>query len=169
LGISLERSKNWVEFSLDLMRHVAILCALCFASCAAPPAGEARAVSRPGDPALDGKDYLLSEAEFRALLAVARAHVARETPWFFLHRVHVVSSTEVKIYLGPFDELGEPYMFYASRESSGWRIHGGGEIIHVTEFRSNQALQPTAGRRVISLFGMKQFSILAKLALASGG
>jgi hypothetical protein len=35
--------------------------------------------------------------------------------------------------------------------------------------RSNQALQPTAGGRVISLFGMKELSILAKLALASGG
>lgn len=35
--------------------------------------------------------------------------------------------------------------------------------------RSNQALQPTAGLRVISLFDMKQLSILAKLALASGG
>jgi hypothetical protein len=34
---------------------------------------------------------------------------------------------------------------------------------------SNQALEPTAGRCVVSLFGMKQLSILAKLALASGG
>jgi hypothetical protein len=33
----------------------------------------------------------------------------------------------------------------------------------------NQALQPTASRRVVSVFGMKQLSILAKLALASGG
>jgi hypothetical protein len=33
----------------------------------------------------------------------------------------------------------------------------------------NQSLQPTAGRRFISLYFMKQLSILAKLALASGG
>src|SRR5207253_6237617 len=35
--------------------------------------------------------------------------------------------------------------------------------------RPNQTLQPTAGRRVVSLFGMKQLPILVKLALASGG
>jgi hypothetical protein len=34
---------------------------------------------------------------------------------------------------------------------------------------SNQALQPTTGRRVISVYEMKQLSILAELALASGG
>jgi hypothetical protein len=34
---------------------------------------------------------------------------------------------------------------------------------------SNRALQPTAGRRAISLFRMKQLWILAKLALASSG
>jgi len=33
----------------------------------------------------------------------------------------------------------------------------------------NHALQPTADRRVISLFDMKQLSILVKLILASGG
>ena len=35
--------------------------------------------------------------------------------------------------------------------------------------RPNHSLQPTAGRRAISLYSMKQFSIVAKLALTSGG
>jgi hypothetical protein len=42
-------------------------------------------------------------------------------------------------------------------------------VLSVDIQRSNQALQPTAGRRVVSLFGMKQLSILAMLAPASGG
>ena len=150
------------------MRHLVMLCALSLASCAAPSGGEPRAVSRVGDPALDGKDYLLSEPQFRALLAVARAEVSRETPWYFLHRIHVVSSTQVEIYMGPLDEMGEPYMLHAQRKPDGWHITGGGELIHVTEARSNQALQLTAGRRVISLFDMKQFSMFATLALAGG-
>jgi hypothetical protein len=38
-----------------------------------------------------------------------------------------------------------------------------------TLFDQPNQLQPTAGRRVISFFLMQQFSILAKLAPASGG
>jgi hypothetical protein len=41
--------------------------------------------------------------------------------------------------------------------------------IDVAHFAPNQALQPTAGRRITLLFGMNQLPILGKLVLASGG
>jgi len=40
---------------------------------------------------------------------------------------------------------------------------------HDTLITSNRALQPTAGRLITSVFGMKQLSIPAKLALLTGG
>ena len=48
-------------------------------------------VHRSADPAIDGKDYLLSEADFRALLAVARERLAKFRPRPSICRVTVIS------------------------------------------------------------------------------
>jgi hypothetical protein len=40
-------------------------------------AGASPVSLRPGDPALDGKDYLLSDADFRAIVLAARECLQR--------------------------------------------------------------------------------------------
>ena len=104
-----------------------MLCAVSLmVSCASPPVGEPRAVSRIGDPLLDGKDYLLSEAEFRAILTVMRSHLSR-SPWYAVHRVHVLTATSVEVYVGDPDQLNyEPGVFELTRTKNGWKVVSGG-------------------------------------------
>src|SRR5438876_11209015 len=87
-----------------IMRHAVplLLLFLFLVSLAASPV-----VLRPGDPALDGKDYLLSDADFRAIVAAARACLQRKAPSLNARRVHVITRTKVEVYLGPTDKYGE--------------------------------------------------------------
>jgi len=62
---------------------------------------------RSGDPALDGKDYLLSDADFRAIVSAARACLKSKAPSLSTRRVHVISGTKVEVFLGPTDKYGE--------------------------------------------------------------
>jgi hypothetical protein len=50
---------------------------------------------RAGDPALDGKDYLISEADFRSILSAGRDHLSKLRPRPSIYRVTVVSAGEV--------------------------------------------------------------------------
>jgi hypothetical protein len=122
-------------------------------------------VLRSGDPALDGKDQLLSEADFRALLAVARAHLARFHPRPSIYRVTVMNATEVRTW------FGEPNVDYAQwlilkRVKNQWRITGkdGYQLTDLT----NRSSQPLAV--AIPTFDfMKQLRQFVTLAAASGG
>ena len=82
---------------------------------------------RPGDPALDGKDYLISEADFREILLVVRATLAREHPDLQPHRVHVIGDSKVEVYAGDPDEHGnERNSLVLTRSNKTWKVTGGG-------------------------------------------
>ena len=82
-------------------------------------------VPRAGDPAIDGKDYLLSEADFRALLAIARAHLASSRPR--IYRVTVVSATEVDVWYGDPNDIDSECLVM-ERGKKGWRVTRTGGI-----------------------------------------
>jgi hypothetical protein len=95
---------------------------------------------RAGDPSVDGKDYLLSDAEFRAALATARAFTWG-TP---MYRVTVVSATEVHAwYRAPITD--SICQLIVDRTGNGWRVSqvewGPGHS------RPNQTMKPTAPLR----------------------
>ena len=127
------------------------------------------AVLRPGDPALDGKDNLLSDSDFHAIVAVARAFLQRKAPWFSARRVHVISSTKVEVYLNPIDEYGyENGPLDVERAKGGWKVIGGvPERVIVTDL-TKRCSQPLA----VSMFSFQMISTLkseTKLASTSGG
>ena len=64
-------------------------------SCVSEPSSP-RAQPRAGDPSIDGLDYLISEADFRAVLSVARTRLASYAPMCSINRVTVVSALEVE-------------------------------------------------------------------------
>jgi hypothetical protein len=142
------RRAAWFVFAMPLILSVA----------ASP------VVLRSGDPALDGKDQLLSEADFRALLAVARAHLARFHPKPSIYRVTVMNATEVHAW------FGEPNVDYAQwlilkRAKNQWRVTGkdGYQLTDLT----NRSSQPLAA--VTTRFDfMKQFGEFTTLASARG-
>ena len=104
-----------------------LLLFLVMTSCCTSFASQPRASPRPGDPALDGKDYLLSEADFRAIIAVARAWLAKTHPSFSVRRVHVITRNQVEVYLrgrltadyGAEDDMHSVELKRGKRE---WRI-----------------------------------------------
>ena len=125
-------------------------------------------VPHAGDPAIDGKDQLLSEADFRALLAVARAHLAKFRPQPSIFRVTVVSTTEVHAWYHVSPQTDEDYADWLihKRGNNQWRVTGTGgyQVIDLT-IRSSQPLAVS-----ITRFHMTStFRPAAKLAFASGG
>jgi len=76
-----------------------------------------------GDPAVDGKDYLLPASELRALLVVARKRVAQVAPWSSISRVRVVSAAKVETYFraGAREETYPPSLTL-ERLKGQWRI-----------------------------------------------
>ena len=85
---------------LGLVRSMARVACLLFAMSLILLGAASPVVLRFGDPALDGKDYLIPEADFRALLAVARARLASFRPRPSIYRVSVISDTEVHAWYG---------------------------------------------------------------------
>ena len=77
---------------------------------------------RPGDPALDGKDYLLSDTDFRAIVAAARACVRLKIAGASARRVHVISAKKVEVYLGPVDKFGEQGSLDVQRTKGEWKV-----------------------------------------------
>jgi hypothetical protein len=82
---------------------------------------------RSGDPGIDGKDYLLSEADFRALLVVARAHLTRFRPQPSIYRVTVVNATEVEAWYGDQSAVDSECLIL-KRGKKGWQVTGEGGI-----------------------------------------
>jgi hypothetical protein len=80
------------------------------------------------DPPVDGKKYLLSDAEFHAALAAARLFFATvgapfgkvEAP---IYRITVVSPTEVRVCFDWSPESAEG-MLILERSGNGWRVAG---------------------------------------------
>jgi hypothetical protein len=121
-------------------------------------------VLRSGDPALDGKDYLLSEADFRALLTVARAHLARFRPKPSIYRVTVVSAAEVHAWYGEANADYAQWLIL-KRGKIQWRITGKNSY-QETDL-TNRWSQPLAAAMRTFDF-LNQFSVCATLAAASG-
>jgi hypothetical protein len=158
------------------MRLLAALAmAACMTSCAAQPSGEPRAVSQTRDPAIDGKAYLLSEADFRTVLALVRADNAHSHPWLSIRRMHVISATHVQLYCrdlrGSFypQTAGDDWVCQVERVSTSWRLISCNPIMIITESGlTNRCSQPLA----VPMSSFQMTSILnstAKLAAASGG
>jgi hypothetical protein len=90
-------------------------------------ASDLRPSPRPGDPALDGKEYLISEADFRAVLAVARAWLTRTHPSFSVRRVHVVTHDSVEVYVrgrlnSSYNQDSDLHSLDLQRSKTSWRI-----------------------------------------------
>jgi hypothetical protein len=79
-------------------------------------------VLRPGDPTLDGKDYLISDGDFRAIVSAARACLKSKAPALTARRVHVISEAKVEVYLGPTDAYGEKGSLDVQRTKDGWKL-----------------------------------------------
>jgi hypothetical protein len=84
-------------------------------------------VPRAGDPAIDGKDYLLSEEDFRALLLAARAHLASFRPQPSIYRVTVVTATEVDAWYGDPKDVDSECLV-VERGKKGWQVTRTGGI-----------------------------------------
>src|SRR5438105_13063667 len=84
---------------------------------------EPRASPKPGDPSLDGKGYLISEADFRAILAVSRRRIAGH-PSYHLRRVHVISRDKVEVYVDDFahPEYTDPHSLELQLLKKGWSV-----------------------------------------------
>jgi hypothetical protein len=118
---------------------VALAIAGCITSCAEQPSGEPHAVSQTGDPAIDGKAYLLSEADFRTVLALVRADNAHSHPWLSIRRVHVISATQLQLYCrdlrGSFypQTAGDDWVCQVERVSTSWRLIRCNPIMVITD------------------------------------
>ncbi len=82
---------------------------------------------RPGDPALDGKDYLISEADCRSILTVTRAWLTRTHPSFSVRRVHVVTHDSVEVYVrgrlsANYGEEDDMHSVDLQRTKHGWHV-----------------------------------------------
>ena len=80
-------------------------------------------VLRPGDPALDGKDYLISEQDFRAVIDVTRKRLAKVAPWFGVRRIHVEGANDLIAYVGQPDQYGELAYITLHRVRGAWQIN----------------------------------------------
>jgi hypothetical protein len=125
-------------------------------------------VLHSGDPALDGKDQLLSEADFRALLTVARAHLASFRPRPSIYRVTVVSATEVHAWYHVSPQTDEDYAAWliVQRSKNQWRVTGksGYQVTDLTNRCSQPLAVPMSDFRMTSVLNSA-----AKLAPSTGG
>lgn len=104
---------------VPVVLSIFVILVLTFASVAFQP--------RAGDPALDGKDYLISEADFRSILNVARVWLSRTHPSFTVRRVHVVTHDRVEAYVrgrlnASYSEDNDLHSLDLERSKTGWRI-----------------------------------------------
>jgi hypothetical protein len=101
------------------------------------------AVYRAGDPYLEGNTALLSEYDFRQLLLVVRERL-KSRPGYRVQSVRVESSTNVVAYFGKREALA---YFELKRVGDTWRVIREDIVRIIVTDRSNQSLEPTAGRR----------------------
>ena len=155
------------NFRIYLVRPMARILPVFLLTTLLPALEASPVVLRSGDPALDGKDHLLSEADFRALLGVGRAHFASFRPRPSIYRVTVVSATEVHAWYHITPHTDDEYVEWLviERVKNQWRVTGksGYQFTDLTKRSS----QPLAGA-MTSFNVMKHLSILVKLAPTSG-
>ena len=79
--------------------------------------------AKSGDPAVDGKDHLISDADFRSILDVSRKRIAGH-PSYHIHRVHVVSREKVEVYVDDFahPDWVDPHSPELQRSKNGWTV-----------------------------------------------
>src|SRR2546430_11709070 len=95
---------------------------LLFASCAAERAGPPRTQSKPRDPSIDGKDYLLSESDFRALLVVARRRLKQYPYQPAIYNVHVISPIQVRVHFRDEDGTMGGRWLLLERINGEWHV-----------------------------------------------
>ena len=87
---------------------------------------------RPGDPAVDGPDYLLSEEDFRIVLGIFRDEIARAYPSLHIRRVHVDLPWVTAYCYCPgldYPEEVSDYFFQVQRVKGAWKINAHGPTI----------------------------------------
>ena len=104
---------------------------LCVASCTAPTVVAPRAQPHAGDPALAGAADLLSEADFRAALAVARRRLAVLAPHCNISEVDVISAVRVEAWFCRNDSSHQDWrgMLMLEKRNGQWTVvreQGGG-------------------------------------------
>jgi hypothetical protein len=94
---------------------VLVAAALCCSSFALEP--------RAGDPSIDGKDYLISEADFRAILVVSRQRIVAY-PSYRVRRVTVVSQNKVEVYIRDLahPDYNDVHSLELRRAKNGWTV-----------------------------------------------
>src|SRR5438552_16469999 len=96
--------------------------AACVTSCAPILHAEPLAVGRAGDPAISGRDYLLSESNFRALLIVARHRLARYPYRPPVYEVHVIAPHKVRVYFRDEDGSANGRWLLLERVRGEWKV-----------------------------------------------
>src|ERR1043166_10310430 len=76
-------------------------------------------VLRPGDPSLDGKDYLISEQDFREILRLCRARLGSSSSKS-VRDVMVLRRDTLAAYFGT-DQM-RPDFLWVFRTKDGWKI-----------------------------------------------
>jgi hypothetical protein len=87
------------------------------------------------DPAVDGRNHLLSDRELHALLPIARQRVARIAPSCHVVRLKVISQTKVEAYFCEEVEEHTSGILTLEKIKGEWRItheSGPGERVIVT-------------------------------------
>jgi len=95
---------------------------VCATTIVASSLAEPRAVPRSGDPSISGKEYLLSESDFRTLLAVARQRLAQYPYHPAVYNVLVVSKTRVKVLFRDEDGSEKGRWLLLERAKNNWKI-----------------------------------------------
>ena len=108
--------------ALRRVAHYAV--ALLLASCAAESTSVQRVQPHPGDPAIDGVSGLLSEQDFRAVLAVARRRVAAMGLPCAVSSVSVLSADKIEAH---FCQNDQAYLMWSGtltlRKINGeWKV-----------------------------------------------
>jgi len=96
----------------------------CVASCTAPSVVAPRAQPHAGDPALAGAADLLSEADFRAALAVARRRLAVLAPHCNISEVDVISAIRVEAWFCRNDSSYQDWggMLTVEKRNGQWTV-----------------------------------------------
>ena len=103
------------------IRAVAAI-ATCAISCAVYAQAQPHASPRPGDPSISGKDQLLSDSDFRALLIVARLRLAKYPYRPAVYNVLVISQKKVKVMFRGEDGSENGGWLLLERAKNGWRV-----------------------------------------------
>jgi hypothetical protein len=103
-----------------MARAVSLLLAIAFVA----SLSASSVVLRKGDPPLDGKDYLVSDADFRRILMVSRQRFQLEhNTSNSIYRVHVLTAQRVQVLYGDPNSTAV-FWLIVKRTPDGWRVGG---------------------------------------------